>query len=147
MCRFCSTLVLFFLMIRRPPRSTRTDTLFPYTTLFRSEIEAAGFLIAEPCGSELHICEMNVHPAHQRRGIGAGMIRASKIDARNCGFKALTLTTYRDLAWNGPFYARLGFDEVADPESHPRLAEHLDEEEADGLQIGRGAVRERGGWS
>src|SRR3546814_6642198 len=29
-------MVLFFLMIRRPPRSTRTDTLFPYTTLFRS---------------------------------------------------------------------------------------------------------------
>src|SRR3546814_10863022 len=33
MCR-C---LIFFLMIRRPPRSTRTDTLFPYTTLFRSE--------------------------------------------------------------------------------------------------------------
>src|SRR3546814_14242623 len=30
---------VFFLMIRRPPRSTRTDTLFPYTTLFRSRIE------------------------------------------------------------------------------------------------------------
>src|SRR3546814_20513257 len=30
-------LVFFFLMIRRPPRSTRTDTLFPYTTLFRSQ--------------------------------------------------------------------------------------------------------------
>src|SRR3546814_12996672 len=30
------TLFFFFLMIRRPPRSTRTDTLFPYTTLFRS---------------------------------------------------------------------------------------------------------------
>src|SRR3546814_2356602 len=30
-------LFLFFLMIRRPPRSTRTDTLFPYTTLFRSD--------------------------------------------------------------------------------------------------------------
>src|SRR3546814_5500482 len=29
-------LFFFFLMIRRPPRSTRTDTLFPYTTLFRS---------------------------------------------------------------------------------------------------------------
>src|SRR3546814_19919801 len=29
---------LFFLMIRRPPRSTRTDTLFPYTTLFRSSV-------------------------------------------------------------------------------------------------------------
>src|SRR3546814_2965754 len=33
---FCS---FFFLMIRRPPRSTRTDTLFPYTTLFRSLFE------------------------------------------------------------------------------------------------------------
>src|SRR3546814_14762853 len=31
-----SFLFFFFLMIRRPPRSTRTDTLFPYTTLFRS---------------------------------------------------------------------------------------------------------------
>src|SRR3546814_5381240 len=31
-----SCCLLFFLMIRRPPRSTRTDTLFPYTTLFRS---------------------------------------------------------------------------------------------------------------
>src|SRR3546814_3826851 len=42
--------VVFFLMIRRPPRSTRTDTLFPYTTLFRSyggHAMAAGMTIAE----------------------------------------------------------------------------------------------------
>src|SRR3546814_4064918 len=32
----CVTYLFFFLVIRRPPRSTRTDTLFPYTTLFRS---------------------------------------------------------------------------------------------------------------
>src|SRR3546814_21137117 len=38
---FCSNpshFCFFFLMIRRPPRSTRTDTLFPYTTLFRSHM-------------------------------------------------------------------------------------------------------------
>src|SRR3546814_20218028 len=39
-CTFCLVvyvlIFLFLLMIRRPPRSTRTDTLFPYTTLFRS---------------------------------------------------------------------------------------------------------------
>src|SRR3546814_12348166 len=35
---FCVVSCFFFLMIRRPPRSTRTDTLFPYTTLFRSEL-------------------------------------------------------------------------------------------------------------
>src|SRR3546814_14060965 len=38
---FSSTICFFFLMVRRPPRSTRTDTLFPYTTLFRSH-DAAG---------------------------------------------------------------------------------------------------------
>src|SRR3546814_5032803 len=36
-CLHTNVSFFFFLMIRRPPRSTRTDTLFPYTTLFRSE--------------------------------------------------------------------------------------------------------------
>src|SRR3546814_13593789 len=36
-CLLCVFFLCFFLMIRRPPRSTRTDTLFPYTTLFRSQ--------------------------------------------------------------------------------------------------------------
>src|SRR3546814_14199472 len=36
LCLILSIIFVFFLMIRRPPRSTRTDTLFPYTTLFRS---------------------------------------------------------------------------------------------------------------
>src|SRR3546814_13827329 len=37
--------VFFCLMIRRPPRSTRTDTLFPYTTLFRSRVQDLLFLL------------------------------------------------------------------------------------------------------
>src|SRR3546814_3679976 len=41
-CIVVSVFVVFFLMIRRPPRSTRTDTLFPYTTLFRSLRQAQG---------------------------------------------------------------------------------------------------------
>src|SRR3546814_9780445 len=36
LCELSCLIFFFFLMIRRPPRSTRTDTLFPYTTLFRS---------------------------------------------------------------------------------------------------------------
>src|SRR3546814_17570930 len=35
-------IVFFFVMLRRPPRSTRTDTLFPYTTLFRSHLVDVG---------------------------------------------------------------------------------------------------------
>src|SRR3546814_19974106 len=46
----------FFLRIRRPPRSTRTDTLFPYTTLFRSG-STDGLLDVFPClGSSLECC-------------------------------------------------------------------------------------------
>src|SRR3546814_2860778 len=48
--------VFFFLMIRRPPRSTRTDTLFPYTTLFRSGIIPRGSTApaAEAMAEEVH---------------------------------------------------------------------------------------------
>src|SRR3546814_4721577 len=47
---------VFFLMIRRPPRSTRTDTLFPYTTLFRSLREAypAAFAATPPALDDWH---------------------------------------------------------------------------------------------
>src|SRR3546814_10862177 len=48
--------VVFFLMIRRPPRSTRTDTLVPYTTLFRSH----------------RLCRVDGDPAEPRRS-GAGL--------------------------------------------------------------------------
>src|SRR3546814_11838460 len=41
-CMLVVTCDFFCLMLRRPPRSTRTDTLFPYTTLFRSHLQARG---------------------------------------------------------------------------------------------------------
>ncbi len=97
----------------------------------------AGFLVAEPFRRELHIWEMDVAPAFQRRGIGAGLVRAAQIDARNTGFKALTLTTFRDLAWNGPFYARLGFEEVTALDAHLRLSGELANEVDDGLPADR----------
>src|SRR3546814_5534051 len=63
-CVICC-LFVFFLMIRRPPRSTRTDTLFPYTTLFRSpgsfvpptvfKVDGIGTLEREVFGPVLHV--------------------------------------------------------------------------------------------
>lgn len=97
----------------------------------------AGFLVAQPFSRELHIWEMDVAPAYQRRGIGAGLVRACLIDARNTGFRALTLTTFRDLEWNAPFYARLGFEEVTALDAHPRLAGELANEVDDGLPAER----------
>src|SRR3546814_12097335 len=49
----CSILCFFFLMIRRPPRSTRTDTLFPYTTLFRSYLTSRLGLESQSHGADV----------------------------------------------------------------------------------------------
>src|SRR3546814_12542667 len=52
-------LLLFFLMIRRPPRSTRTDTLFPYTTLFRSPTRCQPFWRAAASTSTMASCPVS----------------------------------------------------------------------------------------
>src|SRR3546814_993920 len=55
-------------MIRRPPRSTRTDTLFPYTTLFRSaDQRQRGIFLTQRCdGNAAFACERARHRTHQR---------------------------------------------------------------------------------
>src|SRR3546814_9792518 len=55
----------FFLMIRRPPRSTRTDTLFPYTTLFRSQRENLVFRANAQAGQMLQLAEAQGYRARQ----------------------------------------------------------------------------------
>src|SRR3546814_19746800 len=67
--------VFFFLMIRRPPRSTRTDTLFPYTTLFRSVlcVEKPAFysrVSGRAAVTRLHLAMMRGH--HQFADLSAG---------------------------------------------------------------------------
>lgn len=96
-----------------------------------------GFIATEPFRRELHIWEVSVHPDAQQCGIGAGLIRACQIDARNSSFKAITLTTFRDVPWNGPFYERLGFEEVTALDAHPRLAGELALEADHGLPAER----------
>ena len=92
-----------------------------------------GFLSTEPFRRELHIREFSVHPDHQGQGIGAVLLRAVAIDARNSGFSAITLTTFADVPWNGPFYARHGFEAVTDFDAHPRLNAAIEQEVQDGL--------------
>src|SRR3546814_5313851 len=67
-------LFFFLLMIRRPPRSTRTDTLFPYTTLFRSARSAKDKVICSggPCPrSGARLC---VIPATSVESLGQGVV-------------------------------------------------------------------------
>ena len=101
------------------------------------EDRPVGFIATQLFQRELHVWELSVHPDEQGRGLGAGLMRACLIDAANAGFRAVTLTTFRDVPWNAPFYARLGFAELADPASHPRLAEMLVNEAENGLPVER----------
>ncbi|MEM1052222.1 MAG: GNAT family N-acetyltransferase, partial [Pseudomonadota bacterium] len=96
-----------------------------------------GFIVTEPFRRELHIWEFNIHPDFQAQGVGAGLLRACMIDARNSGFWAITLTTFRDVPWNSPFYARRGFEEVTALDAHPRLANELALEADHGLPVSR----------
>ena len=92
-----------------------------------------GFASCRPVGRELHLHELSVASSHQGRGIGRRLLYAVVADARASGFRAVTLNTFRDVAWNGPFYARHGFVEIDDIESHPRLAASLEAAVAAGL--------------
>src|SRR3546814_13004393 len=60
---------IFFLMIQRPPRSTRTDTLFPYTTLFRSNDKPINWrTMNKRTLSERDICTKFITPALKKAG-------------------------------------------------------------------------------
>src|SRR3546814_20784685 len=86
---------LFFLVSRRPPRSTRTDTLFPYTTLFRSfgvmasDEQAQGlfFLVGErlkSCHGSACVCAGSGGRFTKRRIGGPPQINRIRITAKAC---------------------------------------------------------------
>src|SRR3546814_2873908 len=89
-------------MIRRPPRSTRTDTLFPYTTLFRS-VEAA--VVAE---AELHVVE------HEELGFRADIGGVADAACLQIGFGALGGRARVACVE----FAGRRFDDVADQDHH-----------------------------
>ncbi|QFU93779.1 GNAT family N-acetyltransferase [Amycolatopsis sp. YIM 10] len=91
----------------------------------------AGFARVEVVDGNAHLEQLAVHPAHFRQGIGTSLVRAVLTWARTAGFPAVTLCTFADIPWNGPFYRKLGFTEVADP--GPGLRELRAHEQALGL--------------
>src|SRR3546814_1839407 len=118
-------------MIRRPPRSTRTDTLFPYTTLFRSGIETAGLVYEAPQPGRVRIADVGLirqlpHPlveqalAQRREKSGPNVLRIIVPEGENLskkaggvpdclGLRAASLLRKRagNLADHGP-YSNLG---------------------------------------
>jgi GNAT superfamily N-acetyltransferase len=70
-----------------------------------------GFVRVDDVGGEAHLEQLAVHPDHGRQGIGRALVQAACRWAAAAGYAEITLATYRDVPWNGPFYASAGFVE------------------------------------
>lgn len=99
--------------------------------------QVVGIAAAGPIRRVLHLYELSVRRSHQARGIGGRLLEALAIDARNGGFAAITLHTFREIAWNAPFYVRHGFEVLEEFAGREHLLKSLQHAEAGGLPMER----------
>ena len=85
----------------------------------------------------VHLAEIDVHPDHGRRGIGTQLVRAVCDWAATNSYRYITLTTFRDVRWNMPFYARLGFEVIPSTGLTPALISIIEDEARRGLDTDR----------
>jgi predicted N-acetyltransferase YhbS len=57
----------------------------------------------------LYLQQIDVEPEHGRRGIGTALVKTVCDWAKQQGYGIVSLSTFRDLPWNAPFYSKLGF--------------------------------------
>ncbi len=93
-----------------------------------------GFALVSMIGSQPHLHELDVVPEHGRRGVGSELLHAVCRWAGDAGHAAVTLSTFRDVPWNAPFYARRGFRVVAPERLSPAHVELVAAERSRGLR-------------
>ena len=72
------------------------------------------YVLAAEVDGYAHIEQVSVHPRHSRRGVGRALLDHVGAWAATRRLAGLTLTTFADVPWNAPYYARLGFVVVTD---------------------------------
>ena len=92
-----------------------------------------GFVLVDVLDGCAHVEEVAVASEFGRRGHGRALIDQVDRWASSAGLAALTLTTFRDVPWNGPWYRALGFRSLDETEWTPGLRERRAVEEAEGL--------------
>lgn len=95
--------------------------------------EPIGFAACEAFDDALHLWELAVRRDRQGQGAGRALVAVCVAEARARGLRAVTLTTFREIPWNAPLYARLGFVVIAPDALNGRLAADLAAEAARGL--------------
>jgi GNAT superfamily N-acetyltransferase len=93
----------------------------------------AAYLLTEIIDGYAHIEQVSVHPDHARKGIGQALIDHLAQWARERKITAMTLTTFTNVPWNGPYYQRCGFRPLANTELTPGLRKIRADEIARGL--------------
>ena len=84
--------------------------------------EPIGYAVSSVVDGEGHLDQVSVVENAAGHGVGRALIDEVCRWATSLALPALTLTTFRDVAWNGPYYRRLGFEELAGGELGPELA-------------------------
>src|SRR3989344_674962 len=115
-----------------------TDAWRPHLaagTLWVAEIEDApvGYLAGRIDDQRLHIDEGDVLRTHQGKGIGRGLLDTPRAYAQAQGLPALSLTPFRNVPWNAPFYASFGFREWEPEDAPASIRQALAYEAAKGL--------------
>ena len=75
-----------------------------------------GYVLVDVVDDAAHLEQVSVHPGHSRQGLGRALVETAAIWAAQHGLAALTLTTFAEVPWNAPYYARLGFRVLAPEE-------------------------------
>lgn len=97
--------------------------------------ELVGFAVADRLERDLYLHEVDVLAEHGRRGLGRRLVETVCDHARRAGLAAVVLSTFRDVPWNAPFYARLGFIAIPEDEMDDELRAIQREEVEAGLPI------------
>lgn len=84
---------------------------------------AVGFTLTSLRGSGLYLDQISVDPTHGRQGLGRALMVNVLKEAESRQLPCVTLSTFRDLPWNGPFYATMGFKEISPIRLKPFMLE------------------------
>ena len=82
-----------------------------------------GFALVRLRGSGLYLDQVSVHPDHGQMGIGRALVIRVLTEAEARKLPHVSLSTFRDLPWNGPFYSSMGFKEIAPERLEPYMKE------------------------
>ncbi|MFG6190922.1 GNAT family N-acetyltransferase [Nonomuraea sp. JJY05] len=118
-----------------PPGTTMIEEVDDPLTVLVEGTPPRGFALIGWVDGNLHLDQLAVHPGHMRQGIGGRLVAAVLDHARAAGAPAVTLTTYRDVPWNAPWYTRHGFSVMPAEEWGPQLRALVEHERELGIEI------------